>query len=241
MLPALEGTLAGLGIDIRAQPNVELDVERARRSRRARSARRSRCPDRVVLVIQPIGGADDWRALFHEAGHTEHFANTSAILSVEERRMGDNAVTEGWASSSSTSSSDPTWLDRRLDFSNPRGFSAEAAAQELWFLRRYCAKLLYELELYRGRRIRVDALALRRDPRRRAQDRAEPDGLARSTSIPASTAPSTCARGRSRRRCATTSARSFGNDWFSKRGAGRSSASCGRSARTRRRTRCSPT
>ena len=28
------------------------------------------------------------------------------------------------------------------------GFTAEAAAQELWFLRRYSAKLLYELELY---------------------------------------------------------------------------------------------
>ena len=34
-------------------------------------------PDQVMLVIQPIGGADDWRALFHEAGHTEHFAHTS--------------------------------------------------------------------------------------------------------------------------------------------------------------------
>ena len=31
----------------------------------------------MVLVIQPMGGADDWRALFHEAGHTEHYANTS--------------------------------------------------------------------------------------------------------------------------------------------------------------------
>ena len=42
-----------------------------------------------MLVIQPIGGADDWRALFHEAGHTEHFANTSRDLAVEEKRLGD--------------------------------------------------------------------------------------------------------------------------------------------------------
>ena len=34
-------------------------------------------PGKVMLVIQPIGGHDDWRALFHEAGHTEHYANTS--------------------------------------------------------------------------------------------------------------------------------------------------------------------
>ena len=44
---------------------------------RARSARRSRCPGRVMLVIAPIGGRDDWEALFHEAGHTEHYAYTS--------------------------------------------------------------------------------------------------------------------------------------------------------------------
>ena len=50
-----------------------------------------------MLVIKPQGGPDDWRALFHEAGHTEHFAHTSPSLTVEERRLGDNAVTEGWA------------------------------------------------------------------------------------------------------------------------------------------------
>jgi len=148
MLPALEATLSGMGIDIRAQANVELDVEaREKKSPRAFCAP-IEVPDRVVLVIQPIGGVDDWRALFHEAGHTEHFALTSASLPMEARRLGDNAVTEGWASLFDHLVSDPTWLDRRLSFSNPRGFSNDAAAQELWFLRRYSAKLLYELELY---------------------------------------------------------------------------------------------
>ena len=148
MMPALEGTLSGMGIDIRAQENVELDVEqREKKSPRAFCAP-IEVPGRVVLVIQPIGGVDDWRALFHEAGHTEHFALTSADLPMEARRLGDNAITEGWASLFDHLISDPTWLDRRLSFPDPRGFTAEAAAQELWFLRRYCAKLLYELELY---------------------------------------------------------------------------------------------
>ena len=35
-------------------------------------------PGKVMLVIQPIGGKDDWEALFHEAGHTEHYAHTNA-------------------------------------------------------------------------------------------------------------------------------------------------------------------
>jgi hypothetical protein len=148
MLPALEATLTGLGIDIREQPNVELDVEkREKKSPRAFCAP-IEVPNRVVLVIQPIGGVDDWRALFHEAGHTEHFALTSPDLTMEERRLGDNAVTEGWASLFDHLISDATWLERRLSFPEPRAFGAEGGAQELWFLRRYAAKLLYELELY---------------------------------------------------------------------------------------------
>ena len=80
-----------------------------------------------MLVIQPIGGTDDWRALFHEAGHTEHYANTSPRLTVEARRMGDMAVTEGWAALFERLVDEPAWLERRLDVARPRQFAAEAA------------------------------------------------------------------------------------------------------------------
>ncbi|HZT93884.1 MAG TPA: hypothetical protein VE985_05355 [Gaiellaceae bacterium] len=148
MLPALEGTLADLGIDLRAQPNVELDLEE-----RPSKDPRAFCspievPGRVVLVLKPQGGPDDWRALFHEAGHTEHFAHTDAGLSPEERRLGDNAVTEGWAMLLEFLTIDPAWLERRLGFPRPYEFAAEGAAQLLWLVRRYCAKLLYELDFH---------------------------------------------------------------------------------------------
>jgi hypothetical protein len=147
MVPALEGTLEWLGIDVRDQPNVELDVEaREKKSPRAFCAP-IEVPGRVVLVIKPMGGPDDWRALFHEAGHTEHFANTSAGLPMEAKRLGDNAVTEGWAFLMEHLVDNPAWLSRRLDFAKPGEFAAEGAAMMLWGVRRYCAKLLYELEL----------------------------------------------------------------------------------------------
>jgi hypothetical protein len=101
-----------------------------------------------MLVIQPMGGPDDWRALFHEAGHTEHFAHTSADLSVEDRRLGDNAVTEGWAMLLQHLIDEPAWLLRRLDVPRPQEFAAEGATGLLYFVRRYCAKLLYELEFH---------------------------------------------------------------------------------------------
>jgi hypothetical protein len=148
MMPALEATLGELGVDIRSQPNVEIDVEdRPNKDPRAFCAP-IEVPGRVVLVIKPQGGVDDWSALFHEAGHTEHFAHMSASLEAEERRLGDNAVTEGWAMLLEHLTFEPVWLDARLDFPQPHAFAAEGATQLLWFVRRYCAKLLYELEFH---------------------------------------------------------------------------------------------
>jgi hypothetical protein len=148
MIPALEGTLAELGIDLKSQSNVHIDVEQ-----RPLKTPRAFCapievPEKVMLVIQPMGGPDDWRALFHEAGHTEHFAHTSADLSVEERRLGDNAVTEGWAMLFQHLTDEPAWLTRRLDFPRPEEFAAEGATGLLYFVRRYCAKILYELQFH---------------------------------------------------------------------------------------------
>jgi hypothetical protein len=148
MVPALEVTLAELGIDLYGQKNVELDLEeRPNKDPRAFCAP-IEVPGRVVLVMKPQGGPADWRTLFHEAGHTEHFAHTSASLSPEERRLGDNAVTEGWAMLLEHLTIDPVWLERRLDFPRPYEFAAEGATELLWLVRRYCAKLLYELEFH---------------------------------------------------------------------------------------------
>ena len=150
MVPALEATLLGLGVDLRRQENVHLDVEaRPTKSPRAFCAP-IEVPGRVMLVIQPMGGPDDWHALFHEAGHTEHYAHTTADLPVEARRLGDNAVTEGWAMVLELIVNEPEWLTRRLDFARPEEFAAEAAAGQLYFVRRYAAKFLYELELHGG-------------------------------------------------------------------------------------------
>jgi hypothetical protein len=148
MVPALRATLADLGIDLDSQENVHLDIEQ-----RPQKTPRAFCapievPDKVMLVIQPIGGADDWRAFFHEAGHTEHYANTSRDLRMEEKRLGDSAVTEGWAMLLQHLTDEPAWLTRRLDFPRPAEYAAEGMMWLLFFVRRYSAKLLYELEFH---------------------------------------------------------------------------------------------
>lgn len=148
MLSALKATLAGLGIDLRSQQNVEIDVaSRPSKTPRAFCAP-IEIPNRIMLVINPIGGPDDWRALFHEAGHTEHFAHTSADLPFEYRRRGDDAVTEGWAFLFEGLISTPSWLTRLLGEEEAHELGWEGAVQKLYFVRRYCAKLQYELELH---------------------------------------------------------------------------------------------
>ena len=148
MLPALESTLLDLGIDLRSQENVHLDLEsRPSKSPRAFCAP-IEVPGKVMLVIQPIGGKDDWEALFHEAGHTEHYANTSASLPMEAKRLGDMAVTEGWAMLMQHLVTDSAWLNRRLDVSRVDQLAHDGAVSLLYFVRRYCAKLLYEIEFF---------------------------------------------------------------------------------------------
>jgi hypothetical protein len=150
MLPALESTLSDLGIDLRSQENVHLDLEtRPSKSPRAFCAP-IEVPDRVMLVIQPIGGKDDWEALFHEAGHTEHYAHTRGDLPTEDRRFGDMAVTEGWAALLEHLVTDTAWLNRRLDVPRPGDLAAEGARTLLYISRRYCAKLLYEIEFFQA-------------------------------------------------------------------------------------------
>src|SRR4051812_6453975 len=153
MLPALEATLSELGIDLRSQENIHLDLDvRPSKSPRAFCAP-IEVPGKVMLVIQPIGGKDDWEALFHEAGHTEHYANAREDLTMEARRLGDMAVTEGWAMLMQHLVTEPAWLNRRLDVGRVDELARDGAISLLYFVRRYSAKLLYEIEFFQAEEV----------------------------------------------------------------------------------------
>ncbi|MGZ4430963.1 MAG: hypothetical protein ACXVYV_04875 [Gaiellales bacterium] len=149
-LPALRATLAELGIDLDTQRNVEIDIEPRPGKRPRAFCAPIRVPGRVVLVILPQGGQEDYRALFHEAGHTEHFAHTSPELPAEARVLGDNGVTEGFAFLLEHLVANPAWQAARLDFPRAQEYVRFSALQKLFFIRRYAAKLAYELELHSG-------------------------------------------------------------------------------------------
>ncbi len=148
MIPALTNTLAGMGIDLAQQGNLELDTEpRPLKSPRAFCAA-IRIPEDVKLVIKPIGGPDDYSSLFHEAGHAEHFANVDPELAFAFKRLGDNSVTEGYAFLFHYLPLNRQWLHRILGVEDANGLVKFTLFQKLWFLRRYASKLLYEQELH---------------------------------------------------------------------------------------------
>ena len=148
MVPALRETLAGLGIDLEAQANVILDTEsRPTKSPRAFCST-PRVPEEVYLVLPPVGGREDYAALFHEAGHAEHYGCTDADLAFEFRHLGDNGVTESFAFLMEGLTASPAWLERVLDADDAAQAIEHARAARLVMLRRYSAKIAYEVELH---------------------------------------------------------------------------------------------
>jgi hypothetical protein len=150
LVEALERGLDGLGLDLRRQPNVVIDAEpRPSKDPRAFCAP-VEVPDRIFLVVAPIGGRDDYLALFHEAGHAEHFANVGRDLPVEFRRLGDDALTECYAFLIEGLLRDGVWLSSTLGFTESADHLRDSALGRLYLHRRYAAKLLYEMELHAG-------------------------------------------------------------------------------------------
>jgi len=148
MVPALRRTLAGLGIDLDAQQNVTLDTEsRPTKSPRAFCST-PRVPAEVYLVMPPIGGREDYAALFHEAGHAEHYGCTDAELAFEFRHLGDNSVTESFAFLLEGLTANRAWLAAVLAADQAEAAVEHARAARLVMLRRYSAKIAYEVELH---------------------------------------------------------------------------------------------
>lgn len=147
LVSALRTTLTGLGIDLDAQANVVVDADqRPTKSPRAFCSP-VRVPEEIYLVISPVGGRDDYEALLHEAGHTEHFAHVDPGMPFERKFLGDSSFTEAFAFLFQNLVESPAWLSDVLDV-EASAVAGHAQAARLIFHRRYAAKLAYERQLH---------------------------------------------------------------------------------------------
>lgn len=141
-----------MGIDPGASGRAIFDTEDREGKRSRAFCAPVRVPNEVYLVMRPHGGQTDWTTFLHELGHTLHFAYMRPDLPYEYRWLGDNSVTEGYAMLFDHQMQDAGWLKRYTELgpSNVRQFLRALGFEELHFLRRYAAKLGYELSLYGG-------------------------------------------------------------------------------------------
>ncbi len=152
MEPKILGQVREMGVDPLANGRIRLDTGEREGKRSRAFCAPVRVPYEVYLVLRPHGGQTDWNTFLHELGHALHFAYMRPDLPMEFRWMGDNSVTEGYAMLFDHLMQDAGWLERytRLEKREVPGFLRAAGLEELHFLRRYCAKLIYETHLYGG-------------------------------------------------------------------------------------------
>lgn len=151
LLDVYRRTLQGMGLDFESQKNIHLDTE-DRPSKNPRAV----CyapnpPSEVHLIIKPVGGIEDYAAFFHEAGHAQHYGNERADMDYVNRALGTSyALTEIYSFLLEGLTENHAWLTRMVGI--PERVAREIVyyrkLREFFMLRRYVAKLLYELSFY---------------------------------------------------------------------------------------------
>jgi hypothetical protein len=144
--------LSDMNLDPDAQGRIIYDVG-DRPGKRARAfCAPTRIPQEVYLVLRPHGGQTDYTTLLHESGHALHLANVRDDYPFEFRWLGDNSVTEAYAMLFDHRMQDKGWLLRYTEIGRKdvADFLRLAGFEELHYLRRYCAKLIYEVDAYGG-------------------------------------------------------------------------------------------
>ena len=144
--------ISEMGIDPTAEGRIIFDVGDREGKRSRAFCSPVRVPEEVYLVLRPHGGQSDYNTFLHELGHALHFGYASPDYPFEFRWLGDNSVTESYAMLFDHRMQDRGWLLRYtgLGTNKVSKFLRTAGIEELHFLRRYCAKFLYERTLYSG-------------------------------------------------------------------------------------------
>jgi hypothetical protein len=144
-------TLARLGFDLEAEPNIKLDLDdRPQKSPRA-CVIPSDPPQIVHLITRAQGGLHDYQAFLHEAGHALHYAGVDPGLPYTFRNISrDHALTEIYSYIVEAISRQPGWHARYFGLSDEQAAeNAEATVfMEALLFRRYVAKFQFELDFW---------------------------------------------------------------------------------------------
>jgi hypothetical protein len=151
MIQTVKSTYEGLGVKIDSQQNLRIDAEVIPTKNPRAVCFPIDVPNDVRLSIKPVGGFSDYDALYHEMGHGQHYAHTRE-QAIEFKYLGESTVTEAFAFLSEYILANQAWLRLRTSMPTPvlKDYIRFQAFYRLFYIRRYCAKFLYELQLHSG-------------------------------------------------------------------------------------------
>ncbi|GIM45756.1 hypothetical protein DNHGIG_13050 [Collibacillus ludicampi] len=149
LLPTLEDTLYGLGINILQQASIVMDVEK-------RVNKSSCCcsplliPKEIYLVIYPKGGLSQYCEILHEAGRAEYFAHIREDLPWMYKLLGDPSLPHAYGYVLQDLITNKDWTEHHLDMDEAvrTEFYEYSLFRKLYRWRKYAGMFLYELDLY---------------------------------------------------------------------------------------------
>lgn len=152
LIPTIEDTLFGMGINIHNQANITLSLEREEGKVPKTFCCPINIPEEIHLVFNPRGGIEDYKTALRETGHCQCYAFTAKDLPFEYKRLGDKSVIEGYGFLLQQLTSNIKWVKKFLSLEDKDIdlYKAFILGHNLYMLRRFCGKLLYEIEIFSG-------------------------------------------------------------------------------------------
>ncbi|HET7567439.1 MAG TPA: hypothetical protein VFJ91_05570 [Gaiellaceae bacterium] len=141
-------TVAALGFDLEAMPNIRLDLDDREQKNPRACVIPSDPPEVVHLITRAQGGLSDYDAFLHEAGHALHYGGCDPALPYTFRAIArDHALTEIYSFLVESVTREPGWHALHFGLSDAQAAENAQATQfvESLMYRRYAAKLRYEL------------------------------------------------------------------------------------------------
>ncbi|GIK57798.1 MAG: hypothetical protein HND44_17985 [Chloroflexi bacterium] len=147
---AVYETTRRLGFSLENTTGLELDLDPREGKALRPFCAFVRVPDEIKLVVNPVGGHQDYKAVFHELGHALHGRHIPAHLPFATRYLGDDSVGEAFAFLFEQFPANPVWLREMLDAADYGPYVEYVRFMRLLFARRCAAKVLYENQLHMG-------------------------------------------------------------------------------------------
>ncbi|QAT87318.1 hypothetical protein EJ065_5787 [Corallococcus coralloides] len=151
-LAKAQATVAGMGIDLSALPNVKVDARDLPRKNPRPLALAVKVPSDVRLSFKPGTGVLHQGRVLHEVGHLLHLAFTQEAR-FELARLGNPTVGEAYSALFEDLLEDPVWLEENAgvlgDADKRAQYLAASSAHKLYLIRHAAGRLLYQLELHR--------------------------------------------------------------------------------------------